>query len=85
MYFKIKVTDGDESWWESYNTKKDSFPIAILSCDNPDEWGKLLIEWFNNSLRPHEKSRSLLEAKEMTIRERCKHEGIEVEGDFKCT
>lgn len=51
MKFKIKVTDGNSSWWEEYTydevTDVESAKVKAIT----------LVDGFNSSLRPHEKKR----------------------------
>ena len=54
MKFKIKVKDIDQTdeqaRWEYYDK----------SIDDPDKFGREVVEYFNNTLRPHEKKRMYL-------------------------
>lgn len=55
MKFKIHVTTeddatGEKAWWETYEEE----------TDDPKRWGEGIIEYFNSSLRPHEKPRKFL-------------------------
>ena len=51
MKFKIHVKDERLDWWEDYNE----------DTDNPQKWAEELVQKFNNSLRPMEKPRTLID------------------------
>ena len=51
MRFRIKVRTSDmREWWEDYN----------MDVKNPQKWAEETIKWFNTTLRPMEKPRTLL-------------------------
>lgn len=50
MKFKIKVASENNEWWEEYD--KDT--------DDPQKWAEDIVAWFNSTLRPGEKPRTLL-------------------------
>lgn len=62
MRFKIKVTYADAppdekeelSWWEEYDKRDDR-------VGDPVEWAEATIERFNDTLRPSERPRELLD------------------------
>jgi len=47
MKFRVKVSDGTSDWWETYD----------LATDDPDQWAKEIMDSFNATLRPGERSR----------------------------
>ena len=51
MKFKIQVTSGGEPWWEEYDK----------AITDPTNWARHIVESFNNTLRPGEKKRVLLD------------------------
>lgn len=53
MKFKIFVSDGGESWEESYDESKLTTSNAV------EKWAEDTIAWFNEGLRPGERPRVL--------------------------
>jgi hypothetical protein len=51
MKFKILVKNDREEWWESYEE----------DIDDPEKWANKTINYFNNTLRPGELKRELLD------------------------
>ena len=59
MKFRIQVEPEDKStppWWEEHNKP----------TNNPTQWGKDIVDWFNCSLRPAEKRRRFIKAEKLT-------------------
>jgi len=57
--FRILVEHEDKSsspWWEDYNK-----PI-----NDPTQWGKNIIDWFNRTCHPREKRRRFIRAEKIT-------------------
>ena len=52
MKFKIQLTDGDNLWWEEY----------IDNTSDITQYGKDVVTFFNNTLRPNEKPRTFVSA-----------------------
>lgn len=51
MKFKIRVKNEKDDWWEEYEK----------NCDDPELWALEIVERFNETLRPRELPRELLE------------------------
>lgn len=55
MRFRIKVKGKNDEWWEEYNK-----PI-----EDPEKWGRDLIDWFNSTCQPGETHREFLAAEKL--------------------
>jgi hypothetical protein len=72
MRFTIKVSDGQSEWEEPYDKEE---------VTNPQEWAEETIAWFNTTLRPGERARTLLG---VTVQgESTKAENSSVEHDWE--
>jgi hypothetical protein len=65
MKFRIKYSDGAHDQWEDYNK----------NVPDPEVWAKDTIEYFNSTLRPGEKPRTLL-AVEIQDTRQLQHEWV---------
>ena len=68
MKFRIlvRVSSGAE-WWEEYDEE----------TDNPDQWGKDIVKFFNSTLREGERPRTFIRAEAIKV-VKCEDESIAV-------
>lgn len=63
MEFKIHVKDSRADWWESFNKSE------VVDQETAEEWARKTIARFNDTLRPGERPRELLETQLTTTGE----------------
>lgn len=54
MKFKMQATDGKQTWWEDYNKPE------VTDQQSAERYAARMVEYFNSTLRPDEKPRTLL-------------------------
>lgn len=59
-------TDGMSPWTETLNVEKTRCLSDAAEGLTPDEYGQIVIDYFNSTLRPHEIARELVSAKEIS-------------------
>lgn len=56
MKFKVKYSDGSQSWWE------DGDRLEVMTQRDAFLFGKVLVEYWNSGLQPGEKPRKVVNA-----------------------
>ena len=69
MKFRIFIKTDSREWFEDYDE----------NTDNPEEWAKNIIAFFNSTLKPGEKKRTLLSV-EVIGKENTKHDWVKYTG-----